>query len=327
MFRQGNGPARLRFYKKRGGDLFVLIFSFLLAFFMWSMYRLSLEYSAVFEYKIKLSTNLTGRSKSAVSQNSLIIRGTTSGISIVQQRIENKELALFIDAQYLKKRGGEGDLFGLCSNDLKDALQHTLGSEFKVESVASDTLVFNFPRQSYRRVPVRLLSKVGCRPQYAIFSEISTTPDSIYIYGENDRIAAIDHVQTKSIRKSMADSPIQGVVKLKGIEGIEFSEEEVYYSIDVQRYYENSCQVNVSVINSPPGSLVTIFPQKVTVTYWALYRKRRVSSEDFTIVADYSQLFNAASSVEKNIKLELLSAPDHLFNIRITPQFAGCMVN
>ena len=315
------------FYEKRGGDLFVLIFSLLLAFFMWSMYRLSLEYSSVFEYKVNLSTNLTGRSRSAVSQNSLIIRGTASGLSIIQQRMDNNEVALFIDAQYLKKRGGDGDLFGLCSDDIKDALQHSLGPEFKVESVASDTLIFNFPRQSYKKVPVRLLSKVSCRPQYAVFSEISTTPDSIYIYGENDRIAAIDYVQTKSIRKSMADSPIQGVVKLKGIEGIRFSEEEVYYSMDVQRYYENSCQVNVSVINSPPGSLVTIFPQKVTVTYWALYRKRRISPEDFTVVADYSQFFNVASSVEKNIKLELLSAPEHLFNIRIAPQFAGCMVN
>ncbi len=315
------------FYKKRGGDLFVLIFSLLLAFFMWSMYRLSLEYSSVFEYKVNLSTNLVGRSRSAVSQNSVIIRGSASGFSIIQQKIEDNEISIYMDSQYLKKEGADGDLFGVNSNDIKGALQSSLGSEFKIESVVSDTLVFAFPKQSYKKVPVKLLSKVTCRPQFAVFSEISTTPDSVYIYGEDDKISTIDYVQTRNIRKNMADSPIQGVVKLSEIEGIRFSESEVYYSIDVQRYYENSCQVSVSVVNDPMGSLVTIFPQEVTVTYWALYRKRNITPADFSIVADYSQLFNFASSSEKNIRLELLSAPEELFNVRIVPQYVGCLVN
>ena len=315
------------FYKKRGGDLFVLIFSLLLAFFMWSMYRLSLEYSSVFEYKVNLSTNLVGRSRSAVSQNSVIIRGSASGFSIIQQKIEDNEISIYMDSQYLKKEGADGDLFGVNSNDIKGALQSSLGSEFKIESVVSDTLVFAFPKQSYKKVPVKLLSKVTCRPQFAVFSEISTTPDSVYIYGEDDKISTIDYVQTRNIRKNMADSPIQGVVKLSEIEGIRFSESEVYYSIDVQRYYENSCQVSVSVVNDPMGSLVTIFPQEVTVTYWALYRKRNITPADFSIVADYSQLFNFASSSEKNIRLEWLSAPEELFNVRIVPQYVGCLVN
>lgn len=315
------------FYKKRGGDLFVLIFSLLLAFFMWSMYRLSLEYSSVFEYKVNLSTNLVGRNRSAVSQNSVIIRGSASGFSIIQQKIEDNEISIYMDSQYLKKEGADGDLFGVNSNDIKGALQSSLGSEFKIESVVSDTLVFAFPKQSYKKVPVKLLSKVTCRPQFAVFSEISTTPDSVYIYGEDDKISTIDYVQTRNIRKNMADSPIQGVVKLSEIEGIRFSESEVYYSIDVQRYYENSCQVSVSVVNDPMGSLVTIFPQEVTVTYWALYRKRNITPADFSIVADYSQLFNFASSSEKNIRLELLSAPEELFNVRIVPQYVGCLVN
>ena len=232
-----------------------------------------------------------------------------------------------MDSQYLKKEGADGDLFGVNSNDIKGALQSSLGSEFKIESVVSDTLVFAFPKQSYKKVPVKLLSKVTCRPQFAVFSEISTTPDSVYIYGEDDKISTIDYVQTRNIRKNMADSPIQGVVKLSEIEGIRFSESEVYYSIDVQRYYENSCQVSVSVVNDPMGSLVTIFPQEVTVTYWALYRKRNITPADFSIVADYSQLFNFASSSEKNIRLELLSAPEELVKVRIVPQYVGCLVN
>lgn len=316
------------FYKKRGGDLFVLIFSLLLAFFMWSMYRLSLEYSSVFEYKVNLTTNLVGRSKSSVSRNSVIIRGRTSGFSIIQHRIKGSGIEINLDSQYLRPAGDGGDLFGVSSSDIRNELQNSLGSDFRVESVVSDTLFFNFPKQSYKKVPVKLVSKVTCKPQFAIFSRIWATPDSVYIYGNDEKIASIDHVLTKAVKKNMADSPIQGVVKLEEIEGVRISENEVYYAIDVQRYYENSCQVSVSVINNPLGSLVTVFPQEVTVTYWASYQKKYFSPSDFNVVADCSQLFASASGESsKNIRLELLSVPEGLFNIRITPQTVGCLVN
>ena len=316
------------FYKKRGGDLFVLVFSLLLAFFMWSMYRLSLEYSSVFEYKVNLTTNLVGRSKSSVSRNSVIIRGRTSGFSIIQHRIKGSGIEINLDSQYLRPAGDGGDLFGVSSGDIRNELQNSLGSDFRVESVVSDTLFFNFPKQSYKKVPVKLVSKVTCKPQFAIFSRIWATPDSVYIYGNDEKIASIDHVQTRAVKKNMADSPIQGVVKLEEIEGVRISENEVYYAIDVQRYYENSCQVSVSVINNPLGSLVTVFPQEVTVTYWASYQKKYFSPSDFNVVADCSQLFASASGESsKNIRLELLSVPEGLFNIRITPQTVGCLVN
>lgn len=316
------------FYKKRGGDLFVLVFSLLLAFFMWSMYRLSLEYSSVFEYKVNLTTNLVGRSKSSVSRNSVIIRGRTSGFSIIQHRIKGSGIEINLDSQYLRPAGDGGDLFGVSSSDIRNELQNSLGSDFRVESVVSDTLFFNFPKQSYKKVPVKLVSKVTCKPQFAIFSRIWATPDSVYIYGNDEKIASIDHVLTKAVKKNMADSPIQGVVKLEEIEGVRISDNEVYYAIDVQRYYENSCQVSVSVINNPLGSLVTVFPQEVTVTYWASYQKKSFSPSDFNVVADCSQLFASASSESgKNIRLELLSVPEGLFNIRITPQTVGCLVN
>ena len=316
------------FYKKRGGDLFVLVFSLLLAFFMWSMYRLSLEYSSVFEYKVNLTTNLVGRSKSSVSRNSVIIRGRTSGFSIIQHRIKGSGIEINLDSQYLRPAGDGGDLFGVSSSDIRNELQNSLGSDFRVESVVSDTLFFNFPKQSYKKVPVKLVSKVTCKPQFAIFSRIWATPDSVYIYGNDEKIASIDHVLTKAVKKNMADSPIQGVVKLEEIEGVRISENEVYYAIDVQRYYENSCQVSVSVINNPLGSLVTVFPQEVTVTYWASYQKKYFSPSDFNVVADCSQLFASASGESsKNIRLELLSVPEGLFNIRITPQTVGCLIN
>ena len=316
------------FYKKRGGDLFVLVFSLLLAFFMWSMYRLSLEYSSVFEYKVKLTTNLVGRSKSSVSRNSVIIRGRTSGFSIIQHRIKGSGIEISLDSQYLRPAEEGGDVFGVSSSDIRNELQNSLGSDFRVESVVSDTLFFNFPKQSYKKVPVKLVSKVACRPQFAIFSRILATPDSVYIYGNTDKIASIDYVQTKAVKKNMADSPIQGVVRLEEIDGVRISENEVYYAIDVQRYYENSCKVSVTVTNNPLGSLVTVFPQEVTVTYWAPYQKKSFSPSDFNVVADYSQLFASASGESgKNIRLELLSVPDGLFNIRITPQTVGCLVN
>ena len=62
-------PERLNnLFAKRGGDLLILVFSLLLAFFMWGMHRFTQKYSTFFDYKIPsplFSLAATGTKKKA----------------------------------------------------------------------------------------------------------------------------------------------------------------------------------------------------------------------------------------------------------------------
>ena len=75
-----------KFFTRRGGDLIILAFSLLLAFFMWSMFRMTKRYSAVLNYKVVVESNIAGHARSAISENSLVIRGQATGFFIFQQR-------------------------------------------------------------------------------------------------------------------------------------------------------------------------------------------------------------------------------------------------
>jgi len=84
-------PERLNnLFAKRGGDLLILVFSLLLAFFMWGMHRFTQKYSTFFDYKIEADSNIGGRAKSAVSYNSLVMRGKATGFYILQQRLSGR---------------------------------------------------------------------------------------------------------------------------------------------------------------------------------------------------------------------------------------------
>ena len=65
----------------------MLLLSLLLAFIVWLIHSLSLQYSVFLEYNVELNSTLQGRARSSVSQDVLIVRGKSDGYYILKQRI------------------------------------------------------------------------------------------------------------------------------------------------------------------------------------------------------------------------------------------------
>ncbi|MFB0973459.1 MAG: hypothetical protein QMB59_02700, partial [Bacteroidales bacterium] len=58
-------------WKKYG----IFALSLLLAIFVWFIHNMSLDYSVFLQYKVNLETDLVGHAASAVSDETLLIRG------------------------------------------------------------------------------------------------------------------------------------------------------------------------------------------------------------------------------------------------------------
>lgn len=313
---------------KLSGDISVLVFSLFLAFFMWSMQRLTLEYSWLFEYKVHLNADLMGRSNKALSHNALIVRGKTSGFYILQHRVRKwmgrDAVYMTVDPKYL--HGGRGnDLFAIAGEDLRPFVQESLGADFRLEGIASDSLYFTFPRQSYKKVPVVPVWDITYEPQFTTTLPATIRPDSVLIYGESQRIIQIDSVFTKQIRRRGAKASIQGVIQLQGINGIRFSDEDIFYSVDVQRYYEGVHSVRVTILNEPIESRFVFYPREVDVTYRALYHRKNLNFSDLRITADFLDLEQCGN--KQIIKLRCDSQPAGIFNVAIEPKYIECFTN
>ena len=321
-------PERLnKLFAKRGGDLFTLVFSLLLAFFMWGMHSFTQEYSTYYNYNVIVDSNIEGRAKSATSYNSLVLRGKSTGFFILQQRLSNKSgignLNISVDTRRFKVVQGREDFFYLLGEDIKAEILESLGNDLHLESITTDTLYFRFPKQANKKVPVVMEQKIGFAPQYMVFGGIQYRPDSVVIYGDEEIIKTVNSVHTKDIHGSDIDSPMQGVADLKPIRGVRFSDEHIYYMVPVGRYFENSVKVKVNVANAPSSAKILLIPQEVTLSYRMRFEnKKEILPSDFQVVVDYRRIGSSHMA-----KPYIVKKPANIFDVKTDPVFIECIVN
>lgn len=316
-----------KLFVRGGRDGIILIFSLLLAFFMWGVQKLSQNYSTYINYKVRLTSSLEGRAQHAFSNDLLVVRGKASGFYIVKQLYGSQEdvLDITVEPKQLKRVYNVPDKFFLRSADIQAKLQEVLGEDLLLESFTTDTLYFNFPRQTYKKVPVSARHKMKCQTQYMPFSPIVLKPDSILIYGQTSVLKTIDSVCTNVITGENLNAPVNGFIAIETLEGIKFSTKEVYYSQEIGRYVENAVNIKVSVLNAPERKNIAVIPQEVRVKYRMPFTggKEGVLASDFVVVADYDKMEDDG----KTIRPFLSKIPKGVYAIQVEPRFVECIIN
>ena len=86
----GSGIPGNEKVRKDRKEWLLLLLSLLLAFIVWLIHSLSLQYSVFLEYRVTLSTSIEGRSRTATSEDILIVApsicfdGTVYGFSMLK---------------------------------------------------------------------------------------------------------------------------------------------------------------------------------------------------------------------------------------------------
>lgn len=225
---------------ERGRQLLLFLFCLFLAFILWSVHKLSENYSIYLHYRVVVSTDISGRTSEALSKEILVFRGTSSGFYILQHRYSDKDniIKLQLERKFFKKSRESKDGFFVIATDIRERLSQYFGETVEIEALNADTLNFEFPSQANRRLPVSAKVQLSFKDQYLAATSFKLIPDSISIYGDLSKINAIDSIYTKQIILENLSAGRQGVIALEPISGIRFSQNEVRYSIDVVKYVE-----------------------------------------------------------------------------------------
>jgi hypothetical protein len=298
--------------KKYG--LFAL--SLLLAFFVWIVHNMSLDYSVVLQYRVNLQTDLVGHSSSAVSDETLLIRGKGRGFYIAQQRREDKPVVdVPFDGKLLVHE--RGDVYRAAVSDIREKLSESIGSAFEIEYISNDSLTFTLPSRYYKRVPVVAESVITFPSQYMQVGDITFTPDSVDVYGVKSAVDAVDDVRSETIRLSNLTKSVRGDVKLKVPSGVTLSSQEAFYDVRIERYVEMNEDVEVTVRNLPDGKSMVLLPSRVNIKYRTKFGSRPTDGNKFVISVDYNDF---ASSDSKKMIPRYVSSACEVYSYDITPQ-------
>lgn len=186
-----------------------------------------------------------------------------SGWQLLFSRLRIKPQSVGVNLQLLDKRN-----YVVFSNQIS-AVNKQFASSQKIISVRPDTLYFDFTKRSVKKVPIKVVKKLGFEKQFALTGDIILTPKYVTVIGPLEELEKISHWDTDTVNlKNIANSATVRVgmqqTKLKNI-NIYPSTVEIKFPVD--EFTEKTIEVPLKVINNKSFSSFSLYPKKVKITF------------------------------------------------------------
>jgi len=305
-----------------GRDIGIFMMSLLLAFSIWLIHNLSLNYSDTMTVPVVAECNLEGHSNVSSNSSAIAARCRTSGFSLLRNHNQARKDAIHITFLEKDMHHKEGEIFYITSADLANYVSDIFGDGVRLEAFLSETVQFRFPFENNKKVPVQPVQVLSFKPQYMAMDKIKLQPDSVTIYGEPFHLEHIDRVFTKTIDLPNLHSSAHGNVKLEPIAGVRLSTNEVNFSLDVTRFVEIESQEVISLRNVPSGKKVSVYPSVAKVVYKCAFP---LSSDPSSGVHFYIDYKDFEKSIEGKCVAKTNKIPEGVIEYSMEPEVFECV--
>lgn len=307
-----------------GRDWTGFLLALLLAFSIWLIHNLSLNYTEYIQVPVLARCNIEGHASMSSNRCDVVARCRTSGYSILLTKLYSGSKPKIVDFNRSSMHHKVGDLYYLTAGDMQEYVHVIFGDIVSLDYFLTDTLFFRFPYESHKRVPVCPVQILEFEPQYMSQGGINIEPDSVTVYGEPAYLENIDRVYTEPVKLSGINSNVHGVVKIEKIKGIRLSEGSAHYSINVSRYVEIPAEIKVAGRNVPPDKEFKIYPSTASVVMRCIFPLAGNAADLPVLYVDYNDF---ASSLSGRCVLKIGDMPAGVIDIKAEPQIYECVVN
>ena len=308
---------RTPLYGGNGREAAVFLLCLVLAFSIWLIHNLSLNYSEIVVRPVDAVCNIEGYAEKSAAPALVTARCRTSGFTLIRFRggADSAPATVRFDASDLHPRGD--GLFFITSSELDKYSGDIFTEETAVSAYLTDTLVFKFTPEAGRKLPLRAVADISYRPQYDSPSGLRLSPDSVMAYGNPSVLEGLGSVSTSPVSYMGLSSSKHGEVRLQGISGVRLSEYSAEYHIDVVRFVQLSRECPVGVEGLPPGASVRIYPQYATVTYRCPFPIAGAGRGDVRVNVSYEDF---ASSLTGRCVPSVAGLPEGAFRVEVEPE-------
>lgn len=302
-------------------DYLALGLALLLAFGVWFIHNLSLNYSGLVQCSFAARCDLPGHSDVSSNSADVAARCNMSGFDILSYAPGRKRSSgvVVVSAEDLKSYGG--DLFYMTKENLSRYFHEFFGDKSTLEYFVTDTVFFRFPFEEYRKVPLRPVSSISFRAQYMASGELRLTPDSVLVYGNRDMLEGIHEVKTELIGFQDVNSSVVGEVSLERIPGVRMSAERVRFELPVSRYVEHTLKALVTPLNFPSNVSARFFPSSAVVRLRTLFP----GEDDFSDISVYVDFNEFETSMNGKCLGRISGLPSGVLGYVLEPEVFDCV--
>lgn len=309
-----------RFGKSR--EWVVFLISVLVALVLWTFSNLSKEYSGAVSVPVVAECNIEGYGRESSNTVLVSARCRTDGYRLLREEgnRNKKPVKVRFDRADLRRTApGEFCVIGGAKNSY---VKEFFGEDVKLEAFITDTLRFFFPAENHRKVPVEVPLSLSFRSQFMQSGPFRISPDSVTVYGDEARLAAIDRIVSQRLSLSNIHSPQHGLLRLSAPEGVRLSAQEVSYELPVSRYVELREQVTLQVRNIPPGRSLQVFPPTAQVILRCSFPIVKDPLASFELYIDWKDF---ASSITGRCAPRVGKLPKDVIEYRVEPEVFDCI--
>lgn len=184
--------------------------------------------------------------------------------------------------------------------------------------VQPDSILVQYEKLAMKTVPVEFVANIELARQYILSNKIQMQPSSITVFGPKNAIDSLKTVKTEFKEfKNLNDTNIFNC-KLKPINSVKFSTNEIKVSIFVELFTEKKITIPVTNINCPENLSIRTFPAFVNATYSVgLSHFNSIDPNSIQVYLDYNDLKKSKDSKQK---LKISNSSSNISNLRISPQ-------
>lgn len=309
--------------------LIFLCFLFLSGFF-W----LSLTFQETYEREINVSLRLTDVPRNVVltSEIDSTIRVVIKdkGYILAPYTLDEELIRpLTFDFKQHNKQSNSGEV---SLAEIQKLLSQQLTSSTKILSIKANNLTYTFNYGQRKKVPVELSGNVTPAEGYYL-SYVRFTPDSVWVYAEEELLNRIATVQTEHQEISDFAKEYEQSATLRRIKNAKIVPNVVTMRLFPDILIEESVEVPIEAINVPEDKVMRIFPGKAKVVFAAgakrvkdmrsKYGDSQLIPTGFKVVADYNTTQGGKTD---KCRIALRSAPNGIRNAQLTFGFVDYLI-
>ncbi|MDD3161247.1 MAG: YbbR-like domain-containing protein [Bacteroidales bacterium] len=321
LIQQGN-KVRNFFGSRSFKELLTFLVFLVLSFILWFIQKSKESYEATFEVPISYVNLPETYLLSSKPPLYFHVRVEDQGLQLLA--LASKNFAP-IEIDLSKEEMDGSGVHTIFSGKYEDIIRRRFKSTTKLLSVGPDNLVLNYAIEKEKKLPVTVNVEVQLESQFCLNGTITALPATVKAYGSQQALDTLKDVSTIYFLKEQVKDSLTFKAPLQAPDGIRFVPDFVDVTIPVEAFTETFFELPVTGVNFPKRQRLVTFPPKVRVTYCVVLSKySKVKESDFTLAIDYTKLMGEHR--ESIQKIDLLSAPDYIFNVRINPEEAECLV-
>ncbi len=300
----------------RKRDHLVFLICLILAATFWFLIKLSDVYPVSYSLKIKYTHVPAGRLITSLKDSVLTIHFKSTGYNLLDLMIHRQLDTLNVDLTQCDLRNKNKNLYVVTTASLREITAQKLGVNDRDLEFSKPQLSFYMER--LHRIRKKIIPRLDLKfkSQYRLYG-YKIVPRTVQAFGPKKVLDTLNTLTTAVIRlENLGDDRKVKVAVFNPLPGtLRLYPPEVTVELDVEKYTERSMRIPVDVSKIKPD--IKTFPPQVTVNFNVFIRDyEKVHASQFRIVPNVR---NIDLRKVKTLRLEVVSAPKNVSNIRLVP--------